>query len=99
VDKLSRAGSKATEVSLSRKQSRVSQPTLAKAADQSDAILLGKAVAADTGIPSLENAYEQNQLPDSFSGLAEAYKWAFGKKIVLVTPKRPRADFFNGVRT
>jgi hypothetical protein len=67
----------------------------ARSADQSDADLLNTTLS-NYGLPG-EN-YEQVELPDTFSGIAEAFETAFDTEIVTVQRTDGEQGIFNGVR-
>ena len=68
-----------------------------RSADQTPVQPLNNALAGDLKNDDGRNAYEAVELPDSLSGIREAFQAAFGRDIRPVAPTDKRFDIFNGI--
>ena len=68
-----------------------------RSADQTPVQPLNNALAGYLKNDDWRNAYEAVELPDSLSGIREAFQAAFGRDIRPVAPTDKRFDFFNGI--
>ena len=68
-----------------------------KAADQSPAQSLNRAMAQYYQNDEWKGAYDSVELPDSLSDVGKAFSAAFGKSLEPIAPTSPKYDLFNGV--
>ena len=68
-----------------------------RSADQTPVQPLNNALAGYLKNDDWRNAYEAVELPDSLSGIREAFQAAFGRDIRPVAPTDKQFDIFNGI--